>query len=440
MPTLKRRGIEITLNNFYNLLGRGFLEQLQAVFDPESIGDEVKAALANTIEHSLYLQSDFSPEDHKWPPGYVEGVRRWREFSVPPGLRGTMLTALSVVEWHFDGERREEWLSQIRGLARVLFDSPETLIAQFDWLFSEAAKSADFLGEELGRLDRNGSLLDRIVDAAVKYHNSTLGRGYITGFVSHEGADLERLNRLLDGVQQRDAQLAYELFITGGQATKATERVLRSVEDGNLSVRHFRPLALGWRGASLTQEEITAILNVLLGRVSKGETESAEIAIDIAADRCLERKSPSSPGGTRRGFVDLAWRVVEATALNPGRESVWWAKILESLIPYDMHRAADLAAASLLGEGLMQEEQAGAILQKIAAKEPGVAIEALGSAIMDAKRGWRFLVGKFDFIRGLPPKAVAEWIDRHGVEAAIRMARQLPPPYLDEGGGRQSRP
>jgi hypothetical protein len=170
------------------------------------------------------------------------------------------LTVVSVGEWQFSAERREQWLAEVRDIAKVLFDSPEIFKKQFDYLFSNSAKSAGYLGEEIGKLDRNGDLLEPIIEGAVRYRNSTLARGYIFSYISHEGAILERVNQLLDTVQDQDAQLAYELFVMGGKATSATERTLRLVEAGKLSVRHFRALALGWRGNALGKAEISAIV------------------------------------------------------------------------------------------------------------------------------------------------------------------------------------
>jgi len=147
----------------------------------------------------------------------------------------------------------------------------------------------------------------------------------------------------------------------------------------------------------------------------------------------------SRPEGTAISFEQseiraVAWKVVEKAARNVGRESFWWAKILESLARYDLPRAARVAADGLIGEGIVQQEDAGKLLVQFAENDPGAAMEALGTAVMDEKGGWHFFVGRYDFIKRLPTRTVINWIDAHGVEAARRIARQLPSPYLSPDG------
>src|SRR5437660_118379 len=345
-----------------------------------------------------------------------------------------MLTALATADWHFSGNRREEWLGEIQGLEEAFLKQPETLVSQFDWLFSDAAKATGLLGEQVGLLDTKGQLLNTVIEASVRYRDSGFTRGYIYGLLSHNQADVKRLNELLDWVQGQDAQLAYELFIVRGRQTQACERTLALVKAGKLSVRHFRNLGLGAGGDRLTTENVVAILEFLLQKMDTSEVEATETAIDVVAYNCLERKSGTFISFDQDDIRESAWKVVEKAARNVGRESHWWAKILESLAPYDIHRAAKVAAHGLFGEGLNQEEGAGNLLAAIAQKEPAAAMEALGTAVMDEKEGWHFFIGRYDFIKSLPTQTVIDWIDTHGVEAARRLARQLPAPHLAPDG------
>jgi len=433
-PKSKEAAIRIAIEDSYNLLVRGYLHKLQAIFDPQVISEETRARAVGAIEHFLHLQAEFAPSQFKLSPVYLEKVTAWKKSLELRDLRGRMLIALGTNDWSFSGGRREEWLAEIRSLAKAFFKDRDKLVNQFDWLFSDSAKSAGLLGEQLGMLDENGRLLDTIIKSAVRYRNSAFARGYTWGFLSHKQSDVNRLNELLDWVQGIDAQLGYEIFIVGGRRTQACERTLALVKAGKLSVRHFRNLGYGAGGNDLTAEDMVAILELLLQRMDAGDDEATETAIHVVAYNCLARTSGPPITFEEQEIRSSAWKVVEKAARNVGRESHWWAKIIESLAFYDVRRAANVAAEGLLGEGPNQQDESGKVLSAIAGSDPATAMEAVGKVMMDEKRGWRFFVGRYDFIKQLPAQTVVDWIDNHGVEAARRIARQLPSPYLSPDG------
>ncbi len=427
---MKDAAIRLVIEDSYNLLVRGYLEKLQAILEADVMNEETKARLVGAIEHFLHLQSEFAPSHFKVPPEYLDKVTSWKKSLELHDLRGKMLTLLGVNDWGFSGARREEWLSEIRELAKAFFEEQQKLISQFDWLFSTNAKSSALFGEQVGKLDRDGQLLDKIVKSVAEYRESRFARGYLFGFLSHENVDLKRVNELLDWLQGIDAQLAYELFIVGGARTRARERTLAVVKSGKLSVRHFRNLGIGAGGSHLNDRDVVELLDFLQEKMDAGDAEATETAIDIVAYNCLTRTTGPPIGLHNEEVRDRVWKVAERAAANVGRESFWWGKIVEALAPYDLVRAARVAAEGLLGEGVNLRDDAGKVLSAIAQVDPAAAMEAVGAAIMDEAKGWRFLVGRYDVIKQLPPETVIEWIDRHGVEAARRIARQLPTPYL----------
>jgi hypothetical protein len=433
-PQYNQAAAKIAIDNSYNLLVRGYLEKLRAILDPKVLTEETRAQVVGSIEHFLYLQADYAPSHIQLSPADLEKIRAWKESLELSDLRGRMLTALGTNDWGFSGARREQWLAEISNLAKAFFENPETFRSQFDWLFSDNARSAGVLGEQIGLLDANGQLLDEVLQSVVRYHNSGFARGYIFGFLSHKHTDLKKLNQLLDQMQEADAQLGYELFIVGGGRTHACERTLALVRAGRLSVRQFRNLGFGAGGNLLTAENVIDIVDLLLEKIEAGDVEASETAIDVIAYNCLERSSGTPVSLDQDEIRAEAWKVVEKTAPHAGRETHWWAKIIEWLARYDLSRAAKVAADGLVGEGLNQREDAGKLLGTIAESDPAIAMEAVGTVIMDEKRGWRFFVGRYDLIKQLPTYTVIAWIDKHGVESARRIARQLPAPYLSQHG------
>jgi hypothetical protein len=433
-PRFKQAATHVALENLYNLLIRGYLEKLKEVLDPATIGDEARAKAVGAIEHFLYLEREYAPSDFKVDSSYREKVENWKNSLELTDIRGKMFTLLGTNDWAFSGDRREQWLDAIKELAKSLFAESQILISQFDWLFSDAAKGSGLLGEEFGKLDVAGRLMSRIIGAAVHLRNSGLARGYIFGYLSQGNADIERLNKLLDRAEGENAQIAYELFIAGGTQTKACERTLSLVRSGKLSVRHFRSLGLGAGGNRLTVENIIAILELLIEKIDAGDVDATETAIEVVAYNCLERPSEKTILLDQGLIQDCVWKITEKAARNVGRSSFWWTKILERLAPTDLPRAAKIAADGLLGEGIEQPENSGNILATIAEKNPATAMDAIGNALMDEKLGWRFFVGRHDFIKRLPTMTVINWVDDHGVEAARRIARHLPAPHLSPEG------
>lgn len=429
---LKDAAIKLAIGDSYNLLIRGYLEKLQGILEPDVMSEEMKARLVGAIEHFLYLQAEFtpSPSQFKLPPEYLGKVTAWKKSLEFHDLRGKMLTLLGVNDWGFSGTRREEWLSEIRELAKAFFEDQPKLISQFDWLFSNNAKSAALLGEQVGMLDRDGQLLDKIIKSVAEYRDSGFARGYLFGFLSHADVDLERVNELLDWLQGIDAQLGYELFIVGGRRTRARERTLSLVKSGKLSVRHFRHLGTGAGGNHLNDEDVVELLDFLLQKMDTGDVAATETAIDIVAYNCLARTTGPAIALQQEEVRASVWKIVEKAAPNVGRESFWWGKIIDALAPYDIRRAARIAAEGLLGEGLHVREEAERVLTAVAQLDPATAMEAAGAVIMDEKKGWHFFVGRYDFIKQLPSQTVIDWIDKNGVEAARRIAKQLPSPYL----------
>jgi hypothetical protein len=60
-------------------------------------------------------------------------------------------------------------------------------------------------------------------------------------------------------------------------------------------------------------------------------------------------------------------------------------------------------------------------------------MEEVGSLMLSSETGWHFFLGKYPVFTALPTPVVIAWLARHGVEAAQRIARHLPRPFLDGG-------
>jgi len=167
-----------------------------------------------------------------------------------------------------------------------------------------------------------------------------------------------------------------------------------------------------------------------------GDPAAIRIAVQFLAFRLDEESKNKRRSVLEHPDIEpLAWRLVEIGGKDNGsQELYWWAQLLRALTTRNADRAARVAAAGLVGESL-QKELCEEILISLADKDPKMVMESIGEVVLDKKLGEHFYVGTYrSLIQSLPAEIVIKWIKEHGVEAARRLARHLPTPYVDWSG------
>jgi len=428
---LKDRATETVLGKVRTLLWRGFMKELQQLIRPEIIGDDARARAVNELQEFLDLER--GSDRDRIPATYLAQVEEWMHSLSAADFHGKLLTALKSDPWRRQYHRPDEWRRELRSLAETLLIDSHLLQREFEHLFSAGAPSSPNLGEELGKIDVEGSLIETILAATSQRESVSFAAGYMAEVVLHPKVDLEHVNSLLDKIEELSPTVAFELFQTGKRKTKAFERTFRLVDSGKLPIEYLRAFSYGHWSQDVTHKEITEVLQRLAPARKAGDINSGEIALQLISFKLFGRLAQEREPLPKE-LVELVWSVLELTAENPGRESHWWGEVLGILSDQDNERAARIAASALLEDHFEQRDTATQVLQKIARKDPELVMKYLGHQILDEERGWRFHIGKFPIVLALQDDVVIAWIESNGLEAARKIARHVPSPHLDSEG------
>jgi hypothetical protein len=431
------RATDIAIKHMRTLLHSGYFNEIRDFFSDVTIPNKTRTSLISSLEEVLHY--DCRPESAKPcpPPDYVQGIQNWLEELLPTDMHGKIIAVAGRNPWHARRVGKEEsWKAQMKSIAKTLKENPRVLEEEMEWLCSEEAKSAVVLGQEVGVLDSEADFLNTVLEASLENRSSGFGRGYIMGLLDVWPKHSDLLNQFIDELQERDASLAYDLYIAGGDITRALDRTLRLYDETKLNVRYLRIFETGVGSRMLTKEEFEAVLERLIFAIQREEAGAREIAIEFVAYRLVDDKQRDTDRIVEHKRIrKLIWHLVELTAESAEGESHWWGSILKSLISVDPARVARIASIALVSDAYGHSDVAEEVLSQIASENPTICMEEIGKMILDTEKGWRFFVRKYTAIfQGLPEDVVAEWVRANGVEAARGVARHLPAPSLDAEG------
>ncbi|MCI0489513.1 MAG: hypothetical protein L0229_23230 [Blastocatellia bacterium] len=430
-PESKRKAHSIALRHCRYLLDCGFLEKIKTIFDNEYLNDELRVGLIQAAEDFLAFDAK---KELGIPPSYTGQVRDWLQILKPQDFHGKLVSLIGVDMWHpATLANKEEWQAQIQAMAIECLENLEAFKKEQGWLFSPQAQSAFLLGQELGTLDESAHLLDFIIESSVQFESTELARGYIGRLLNSFPGYADRVNQRIDKIQEDLPALAFELFTSGGDRTRALQRTLRLVESGKLSPRYLRQFVYYVGSRDITFDEIEQILSLLIKAIKAGDTGATTVAIEF-----LGYRSNKAEVWEHAQIRELAWQVLELTAANGEGKPYWWSAILIALADYDPNRATKIAASGLAmldSRNFSHEDNCKKVIGRLAAKYPYEVMQHVGEVILDDQRGRFFYFRNYrDLIAALPDQVVIDWLENHGVEAARRLARHLPIPQLKANG------
>ncbi len=396
--------------------------------------------LQQEVAQFLYVQEHYSKPDHKLPAAYLQGVRDWAKGLVPKDMHGRVVAVVGK-DAHFytrtflgDAEA-----SELQNLAKDLFGSPDELRAEMSWLLSSDALSAAALGEELGKLDADVSLLAMLFKESGRTGSAQLGKGYIAGLMKHHPEHIDVVNRALSALEKAAPEVAFEFAVSAGEKVAPLERTLAQVKAGKVAASRLVGFLWTVGNRSPSVKEFGDVLEVITdasGDMDEGHMSWAVtlLAYRLHSDRKGETESVLEDERAR----GMVWRLLEV-AIEKGRlggeASYWLEDILGALQDRDPERAASLATKGLMSEGLRFTDACKKVLESLAKKHPRVVMKHIGPVMLDPETAWRFHVDQYRGIFwSIDEGILKEWLQEHGVEAARALARHLQPPALDSNG------
>ena len=186
-----------------------------------------------------------------------------------------------------------------------------------------------------------------------------------------------------------------------------------------------------WDQSLLVAGDHEGVLRTLIELAARGDTGSLSEAVSMV--RNWLKDEPTLVDSS--AMLDLMWTTMELS-LKYRVERAWeWIEALRILAQREPERAIKIAIAAMLDGEPSGDREAESLLTELAPEHPELVMEELGNAMM-SERGWVFSVSKHSsLISALPIELVKGWLGRTGIEAARRVARHLPEPFLGGNDG-----
>jgi hypothetical protein len=418
-------------NHLRLLLAWGQLDRLQAMLQRHTIPVRLLGAWLEEIDNFLQYEGgdrSVAPQEHV---EYCDRVKAWQASLLPGEFAGRLRGIIGKDLWHHsirEDIRKED--SEIAPLVEEVIANPLLLDVNLDYLTSPEARSASTFGVLLGRQDASGGFLDRILAASRSSRYSALLKGYIAGFLHRSPDQISRISNLLDLLEQEDPEIAAEIITASIDVVDPVARLGRMVEAGKVNPGYIQCLHYGPVLRSTRSSEFARLLKQLAP--SESTVERLKYAIELIGDWLRDGPGivPSEDAETIATMQDILAR----SAITEDNADFWWAEAMNRLAALDPKWTATIATKAISGDDISKRDKASAILTGVAATQPSTVMEAVGSALLDPERGWRWLIGSNrEIFSRLPTDVVMRWLSSVGIEGARRIARHLPSPVVSGG-------
>ncbi|HET9285364.1 MAG TPA: hypothetical protein VFR24_25715 [Candidatus Angelobacter sp.] len=430
-PTLAEAAQDAFTTTIETLLRYGYLAEVESAVPLNEIREETRAKLASNIKQFISFRSrtDQSPPQPPLPNDYLQKLSGWIEKIAPTSLHGRLVEAVGASSWGHYG-REEEWHAELNSLAVKLLEDNAIFLQELLWLVSPEAKSAGDFGHFLGAADAGAKHLDMIVERSFAAQSSSFLKGYILGELSRPDIDISRINKILDELEERSPVFALDVSLVGGDRTWAFERATRMIREHKLSAAYLRVFTFWIGNRRIETNEVIEALELLLHVEGEEASSASDVMLDFLGSRLHSQKLSELV----QTDAPIVWRILEAAVRNPGREAYWWSEIMARVADQNPALAVELATRAMVSDEFQLAELAQNLIALFAGKFPNEVMDKVGKMALDKDIGWHFLVGKFSVFTALPFEVLQNWLERNGVEAARKIARHVPRPFLNAEG------
>jgi hypothetical protein len=358
---------------------------------------------------------------------------------------------LDLLEDKFDQNENyvDQALPRIEKLAQEAALYPELLKPELEWLITGKAQRAFEFGFELGKRDKDFSLLSTLLDAYRSVQLENINAFFLGGyFRALRHSSEENWERVLDELRQ-DHELRVlipELSWRSGLTDRAARRILDLALHGDITVWHFGMFCYGLDIHDLSTDIFESWMSYLLAR---DEAVAANIAVNLFHTYYVRQKDgPSLPvTPTLKVLMQPALFRPDNANQTDQMGDFYWANIANRFIKE--HPDESLPLASIMIENFGEEgtilggfdSSSQRVLDQInklypeavwelVKKHLGFPIDGRAFHITKWLRGGSFAIGdplQEGGLGTIPINKVWEWIDEDVENRAWYLATFVPP-------------
>lgn len=433
------------ISSIRSLVFRGMTAQARE--GAGKLPDHVRPILrAELREFVLLNTSEHSPHSEEEKERRTESVEKWIIELASEDLHDRLIEDVGTESWDHHLEE-EAWDQRIRELAIQLLKCPLEFEQELPWLCSDKARSSLQFGAQLGRLDLELELLDRIVESCRLTQNPNLARGYFLGLA--QNAELKpalatvdamriKVNAPLDLLWKGDPVFAFNVMTLAGDFVNAFGRAIVAVRTKRLRAG-FLQTFVAWNGSRHTSPaEARIAAETLLEAASTGDEDAADTGIEFIVFALMriseeEEKLEVLKAIFEDQSLDVVFGLLERSTLKSQRGSHWFSRIFARVMPANPDRAVGILLQMMQSSSYEVSEAAIGLFASVAAVRPQQLMERIGELMLSGERNMSFLFRKYPIV-SLPDDIVIDWVKKHGLDGARLLARHMPGPVVGDDG------
>ncbi len=443
--TVSERATTVLISSIRSLVFRGFT--LQAKEGAGNLPAHVRPLLRAELRELMLLNnSGHSPHSPEEKQQRADFVAEWVAELASTDLHDRLVEDVGSNSWEHHLEQ-EAWESRTQELAAHLLNHPADFEKELSWLSSDKARSSVELGGQLGRLDENLVLLDRIVAVCREHRNPNLARGYFVGVSESTRPKLtsqtaeevrERLNTSLDALWEDDPVLAFHVMTLAGDFVHSFDRAIAAVRAKKIRAGFLNTFA-AWNGPRHTwPKEARIAAQTLLEAAQGGDEDAANTGIEFIVFVLMRAtESEDKLEWLRAVFhdkpLDIIFGLLEHASLESQKGSHWFSQIFARVMPANPDRATSILLRMMQSDSYETSKAAAGLFSSVAAQRPQELMDGIGRLMLSGERNMSFLIRKYPIV-SLPEGVVIQWLEKHGLEGARLLARHLPGPFVGSNG------
>ena len=350
---------------------------------------------------------------------------------------------MDLLEDRYDeeGRRLDQVQPIIEELASQSVETPSLLLGEMKWLVTKRAAAGHRFGYELGKQDIEQSFLDSILDAqtsAVDDGDLSLLGGYIRATAER---DIAAWESLLDKLSKDPRQNVWVVELTCRSellTERAARRILAVIRDGVTAPESLRIFVYGALVGSLTSEDFSEWIDVLLGYDDLRAT-SAALDLLVSYGGYNQSKHPAF-----RIVCHPSWFRPAEGGHHPSHDAFWWSHVAEALCKSFPNLAPEIARLMLEHAGRsgtivewLDDETRGVLdaaiqqrpweLWQMASSLLGPPIDARAFLIGQWLKGSEmFESGGSNILQQVPHHLIWAWVEECPETRVVRLAGFVP--------------